>query len=38
MHLLRCLLAVVAKHNFRFFSHHIAGTDNKVADALSRFQ
>ena len=33
MHLLRCLLVAAAL----LFSCHIAGTDNKEADALSRF-
>ena len=33
MNLLRCLLVAAAL----LFSRHIAGTDNKEADALSRF-
>ena len=38
MHLLCSLLVAATKHNFRFVCRHTADTDNKVADALSRFQ
>ena len=33
---LRCLRVSATKHNFQFFSRHLAGTDNKV-DVLPRF-
>ena len=37
MHLLRALLMKAATHNFFFTAQHIAGSDNKIPDALSRF-
>ena len=37
MHLLRALLMKAATHNFLFTVQHIAGSDNKIPDALSRF-
>lgn len=36
--MLRCLRASATKHKFQFFSRHLAGTDNKVADIWSCFQ
>ena len=36
MHLLRALLMKAATHNFFFTAQHIAGSDNKIPDALSR--
>ena len=37
MHLVRALFFVAARHNFHVTVTHIAGTDNGIADALSRF-
>ena len=37
MHLLRSFLMTAAKHNFIFTAQHVAGSDNKIPDALSRF-
>ena len=37
MHLVRALFFVAAHHNFHITISHIAGTDNSIADALSRF-
>ena len=37
MHLVRALFFVAAKHNFHVSITHIAGVDNSIADALSRF-
>lgn len=36
MHLVRCLAFVAEKFNFVVVSSHIKGTDNDLADALSR--
>ncbi len=36
--LMRALFFVAAKHNFHVTITHIYGTDNSLADALSRFQ
>ncbi len=38
MHLVRALFYVAATHNFHVTITHIYGTDNSIADALSRFQ
>jgi hypothetical protein len=38
MGLMRRLVLVAAHHSFAFSSTHVAGTDNSIADALSRFQ
>ncbi len=37
MHLVRALFFVAAKHNFHVSITHIAGVNNSIADALSRF-
>ena len=37
MHLLCSLLMTVPKHNFIFTAQHVAGSDNKIPDALSHF-
>lgn len=37
MHLLRLLLMAAAHHNFIFSAQHIAGSANKIPDAISRF-
>ncbi len=37
MHLVRALFFVAAKYNFHVTITHIAGVDNSIADALSRF-
>ena len=37
MHLLRLLLMAAAHHNFIFSAQHIAGSANKISDAISRF-
>ena len=36
MHLIRLLVFFAAHHNFWFHAIHLAGKDNKLADALSR--
>ena len=36
MHSIRLLVFFAAYHNFWFQAAHIAGKDNKIADALSR--
>ncbi len=38
MKLIRCLLFIAAQHGFEWRIKHIAGTDNIVADCLSRMQ
>ena len=38
MHLLRCLFFIEARYGFEHSASHIAGKDNKAADALSRNQ
>ena len=38
MHLVRALFFVAATNNFHVSITHIAGVDNSIADALSRFQ
>ena len=37
MHLPRLLLMTAANYNFIFSAQHIAGSTNKIPDALSRF-
>ena len=37
MHILRSLLLAAAQFNFTFTSCHVPGVQNKIADALSRF-
>ena len=37
MHLLHLLLMAAAHHNFIFSAQHIAGSANKIPDAISRF-
>ena len=36
MHLMRCLVFIMAKFNFVVSAKHIKGADNDLADALSR--
>ena len=36
MHLMRCLAFIRARSQFNLFSSHVSGTDNDLADALSR--
>ena len=38
MRLVRLLSFTAASHNFTVTLEHIRGTDNSIADALSRFQ
>ena len=38
MDLIRSLFFIAAQHGFVFRVSHIAGTDNSIADALSRLQ
>ena len=38
MALVRTLFAIAARHNFHVIVSHIPGTDNAIADSLSRFQ
>ena len=38
MALIRCMLAIAARHNFILYIQHVAGINNDIADALSRFQ
>ena len=36
MHLMRCLAFIMAKYQFYLFATHIKGSNNRLADALSR--
>ena len=38
MDLVRFLVLISMKHNFLARARHVPGVDNRIADALSRFQ